>query len=44
MALKITQIGLPLVVIYVAADFVLIGGGWLSFDADQARLVCEQSA
>src|SRR6266542_1274697 len=28
--LKITQIGLPLVVIYVAADFGSIGGGWLS--------------
>ena len=28
--LNITQIGLPLVVIYVAADFGSIGGGWLS--------------
>ena len=28
--LKITQIGLPLVVIYVSADFGSIGGGWLS--------------
>ena len=28
--LKITQIGLPLVVIYVAADVGSIGGGWLS--------------
>jgi len=28
--LKITQIGLPLVVIYVAADIGSIGGGWLS--------------
>jgi len=29
-SLNITQIGLPLVVIYVAADFGSIGGGWLS--------------
>jgi len=28
--LKITQIGLPLVVIYVVADIGSIGGGWLS--------------
>ena len=28
--LKITQLGLPLVVIYVAADVGSIGGGWLS--------------
>ena len=28
--LKITQIGLPLVVIYVAADVGSVGGGWLS--------------
>jgi MFS transporter, ACS family, hexuronate transporter len=28
--LNITQIGIPLVVIYVAADFGSIGGGWLS--------------
>lgn len=28
--LNITQIGLPLVVIYVVADFGSIGGGWLS--------------
>jgi len=28
--LKITQIGLPLIVIYVAADVGSIGGGWLS--------------
>jgi ACS family hexuronate transporter-like MFS transporter len=28
--LKITQLGLPLVVIYVAADIGSIGGGWLS--------------
>jgi len=42
--LKITQIGLPLVVIYVAADIGSIGGGWLSSMLNQTQLVREQSA
>ena len=36
--LTIDKMGLPLVVIYLAADIGSIGGGWLSSDADQARL------